>query len=1014
MLEASQSLPIAVRIYPESKDTQLKTRSRKAWQRPEAMLVFDTETRTDVTQSLTFGSYRFIVAGDCLEEGLFYADDLPQTDLQILEAYAAKHGAETVDRGIRQLRLLTRRQFLAKFYQAVYKGRCLLVGFNLPFDLSRIAYDVTAARGRFAGGFSLGFWSYIDKSLKERANQYRPRIGIKHIDSKRALKGFTGRNDPDKTDLIPEESSNGKPEKGYKFRGHFLDLRTLAFALTDRGYSLETACEAFGVEHGKQVATHHGIVTEEYIDYNRRDVLATSELAVKLLDEYDRHPIALQPTKAYSPASIGKAYLHAMGIKPVMERQPDFPKAYLGYAASAFFGGRTSAHVRKVPVPVVYTDFLSMYPTVNSLMGLWQFVIAEEIRVGEHCNAEIQAFLDNFSPDDLFTPKTWKHLTAFVKIVPNGDLLPTRGKYSVGTNDWQVAVNHLHSDSSSPSHALWFSLPDVVVSILLTGRIPKIVDAFRIEPVGMLSQLEVTKLRGIIEVDPRKIDFFKVVIEERKRLSSRSDISGVEKQRLDKALKVLANATGYGIYAEMNRQESDDPVKVTCHGIDAEPFTCRVAHPDVPGEYCFPPLASLITGAARLMLALLEHTVTALGGTYAMEDTDSMAVVATERGGLFPCPGGPFRRGYGSEAIRALSWKQVTTISERFASLTPYDRDAVPGSVLKIEDDNFDAETGNQRQLYCFAISAKRYALFLRDTEGIPVLLRKEINNKSDRWSQHGLGHLLNPTDPESEDRKWTGAVWLDMVRRALGLSTRHPSFENSPAVGRVTVSSPGILRSLADFNAGNKYCNQLKPFNFLLTCHVKPFGHPLGADPERIHLIAPYTSDPQQWLQMLWIDQYSGKRYRITPVGHHGNRKMARVKTYGDVIREYEFHPESKCADAKGNPCWKQTLGLLERRHVRIDTIKYIGKESNRLEDAESGLIHSEQSVYTEYPDPRRDEWETKIVPALKQFPLPILAQETGLARRTLIYARERNHRPHKRNRDVIAAVIRKLTNVL
>jgi hypothetical protein len=30
--------------------------------------------------------------------------------------------------------------------------------------------------------------------------------------------------------------------------------------------------------------------------------------------------------------------------------------------------GRTSAHIRKVTVPVVYTNFLSMYPTVNSLM----------------------------------------------------------------------------------------------------------------------------------------------------------------------------------------------------------------------------------------------------------------------------------------------------------------------------------------------------------------------------------------------------------------------------------------------------------------------------------------------------------------------------------------------------------------------------------------------------------------------------------------------------------------------
>src|SRR5882762_723160 len=38
--------------------------------------------------------------------------------------------------------------------------------------------------------------------------------------------------------------------------------------------------------------------------------------------------------------------------------------------------GRTSAHIRKVTVPVVYTNFLSMYPTVNSLMDLWRFVTA--------------------------------------------------------------------------------------------------------------------------------------------------------------------------------------------------------------------------------------------------------------------------------------------------------------------------------------------------------------------------------------------------------------------------------------------------------------------------------------------------------------------------------------------------------------------------------------------------------------------------------------------------------------
>src|SRR5260370_25094932 len=113
-----------------------------------------------------------------------------------------------------------------------------------------------------------------------------------------------------------------------------------------------------------------------------------------------------------------------MEIKPILERQPDFPKSYLGYAASAFFGGRTSAHIRKVPVPVVYTDFLSMYPTVNSLMDLWSFVTASEIGVIEHCQIEIEAFLGQVTLDGLFSPATWKQFTAFVRIIPDGDFLP--------------------------------------------------------------------------------------------------------------------------------------------------------------------------------------------------------------------------------------------------------------------------------------------------------------------------------------------------------------------------------------------------------------------------------------------------------------------------------------------------------------------------------------------------------------------------------------------------------------
>jgi hypothetical protein len=127
-------------------------------------------------------------------------------------------------------------------------------------------------------------------------------------------------------------------------------------------------------------------------------------------------------------------------------------------------------------------------------------------------------------------------------------------------------------------------------------------------------------------------------------------------------------------------------------------------------------------------------------------------------------------------------------------------------------------------------------------------------------------------------------------------------------------------------------------------------------------------------------------------------------------VLTEYEFHAEAKCADADGNACGKQTVGLLQRRHIEIGQVKYIGKESNSLEEVEAGLIHSEQNVYTEYIDPRRDEWRTTILPALKKAPLSLLEEKSGLCGRMLMKARAGTTRPHRKNRERLAAILREL----
>ena len=325
----------------------------------------------------------------------------------------------------------------------------------------------------------------------------------------------------------------------------------------------------------------------------------------------------------------------------------------------------------------------------------------------------------------------------------------------------------------------------------------------------------------------------KSVVEERLRLSSRGELSDIEIKRLEKALKILASATCFGIYAQMDRQDDDDKVEVTCHGIDPEPYKCKVAHPEFPGEFWFSPLGSLTTAGARLMLALLDHCVSELHGSYVMEDTDSMALIATQHGGFVPCPGGPFEMPDGHAAVRALSWKEVDEIAARFAKLSPYaDKSR---SILKIERDNYDPETGEQRQVYCLAIASKRYALFFRDEDGNPVLLQKGVNNHEDRWSEHGLGHLRNPLKPDSDDRDWIPQAWINIIRRTLGLPAQPLGFEEVPAIGRVPITSPTAMRSLAKLNRGKKYRNRLKPFDFLLTCHVKQFGYPPDVDPGEI-----------------------------------------------------------------------------------------------------------------------------------------------------------------------------------
>jgi hypothetical protein len=51
----------------------------------------------------------------------------------------------------------------------------------------------------------------------------------------------------------------------------------------------------------------------------------------------------------------------------------------------------------------------------------------------------------------------------------------------------------------------------------------------------------------------------------------------------------------------------------------------------------------------------------------------------------------------------------------------------------------------------------------------------------------------------------------------------------------------------------------------------------------------------------------------------------------YGGIIEQHRFHAEPKFCGSDGQPCGRNTRGLLERRHVQIGRKIPIRKESNR-----------------------------------------------------------------------------------
>jgi hypothetical protein len=502
--------------------------------------------------------------------------------------------------------------------------------------------------------------------------------------------------------------------------------------------------------------------------------------------------------------------------------------------------------------------------------------------------------------------------------------------------------------------------------------------------------LRAVKLRGGSLIDPlADCDPFLVMIEERARVKGEANLPKVERDRLDLFLKITANATAYGSLARFDRRELADEVPVTVSGPDPQTRHAHTKSPEDPGPYCFPPVACSITAGARLMLALLERVVTDCGGSYAFCDTDSMAIVATPDGGQVACHTAD------GETIAALAWTTVRGILDRFQSLNPYDPSLL--EPWKVEHESLE------RQLYCYAISAKRYALYRHDVHGKPDLAagnhddtpNDEPTTDEDSltdWSEHGLGMYLDPTteipgQPQRDEqgrRQWIRETWEWVLTSRSDQHTPMPAWAQHYALSRFTVSSPTLGKWFEGYNAIRPPEKQIRPGSFGLIAHPDPaFYNPAEKPGQRRTSprlpAAPYEPKPERWPQLQWYDRRTGKpldvittQARAQPerFAHALTTGAVVIDTLANILGRYTRRPEHKSLAPDGAAAASTTTGLLQRRPITASpaTTLLTGKEGNKLIERLTGEITDKGQYRNDY-GPRGDPWQQLVQPTVKDM---------------------------------------------
>jgi len=155
-------------------------------------------------------------------------------------------------------------------------------------------------------------------------------------------------------------------------------------------------------------------------------------------------------------------------------------------------------------------------------------------------------------------------------------------------------------------------------------------------------------------------------------------------------------------------------------------------------------------------------------------------------------------------------------------------------------------------------------------------------------------------------------------------LTNDFTKFRDWIAVSQITTSKPSILQRFKKMNSNKPYEKQIKPFNFML----------IGSEKNSVIPFLPFDKDITGIQYKPFIDYKSNTASDSLPLPLDQY-----WHTLEDVLTKYVRHNDNKFD--------YDSEGIAIRKHIIVDKIRYIGKESNNLEDNLTGI---EEPDYLEY----------------------------------------------------------------